>query len=73
MKTLQLKRAHSMTEKPANGPTNARKLGFGDIAPTLATITDEVLFGEIWERPELSPRDPARARTGIHTPSALSP
>jgi 4-carboxymuconolactone decarboxylase len=43
-----------MADKPA--PTNARK-GFGDIAPTLATVTDEVLFGEIWERPELSPRD----------------
>lgn len=30
---------------------------FGDIAPALATITDDVLFGEVWERPELSPRD----------------
>ena len=43
-----------MTDNPK--PTAARK-GFGDIAPTLATITDEVLFGQIWERPELSPRD----------------
>lgn len=30
---------------------------FGDIAPALAKITDDVLFGEIWERPDLSPRD----------------
>jgi 4-carboxymuconolactone decarboxylase len=30
---------------------------FGDIAPALAAITDDVLFGEVWERPELSPRD----------------
>jgi 4-carboxymuconolactone decarboxylase len=30
---------------------------FGDIAPALAAITDDVLFGDIWERPELSPRD----------------
>jgi 4-carboxymuconolactone decarboxylase len=41
-----------MTDKP----TAARK-GFGDIAPVLAAITDDVLFGEIWERPGLSPRD----------------
>lgn len=29
----------------------------GDIAPKLADVTDEVLFGDIWERPELSRRD----------------
>jgi 4-carboxymuconolactone decarboxylase len=27
------------------------------LAPGLATLTDEVLFGEVWSRPELSPRD----------------
>ncbi len=37
-------------------PTNARK-AFGDIAPHLAEITDKVLFGDVWERPQLSPRD----------------
>ncbi|CAM3185055.1 4-carboxymuconolactone decarboxylase [Sphingomonas antarctica] len=30
---------------------------FGDIAPTLSAITADVLFGEVWERPELSKRD----------------
>ncbi|TAM76258.1 carboxymuconolactone decarboxylase family protein [bacterium] len=30
---------------------------FGDIAPALAKITDDVLFGDVWERPGLSPRD----------------
>lgn len=30
---------------------------FGDINPKLAELTDEVLFGDVWERPELSPRD----------------
>lgn len=30
---------------------------FADIAPALAKVTDEVLFGEIWKRPGLSPRD----------------
>ncbi|MFC3571974.1 carboxymuconolactone decarboxylase family protein [Streptomyces yaanensis] len=26
-------------------------------APKLVELTDEVLFGDVWERPELSPRD----------------
>lgn len=30
---------------------------YGDIAPALADLTDRVLFGEVWERPGLSPRD----------------
>ena len=29
----------------------------GDFAPKLAEITDNVLYGDIWERPELSKRD----------------
>ena len=29
----------------------------GDIAPKLAELTDEVLFGDVWARPELSRRD----------------
>jgi 4-carboxymuconolactone decarboxylase len=37
-------------------PTAARQ-AFGDIAPALAGYTDEVLFGEVWERPGLGPRD----------------
>ena len=36
--------------KPAKGP-------FADIAPALDDITQDVLFGEVWERPELSKRD----------------
>jgi 4-carboxymuconolactone decarboxylase len=30
---------------------------FGDFAPALADFTDNVLFGQVWERRELSPRD----------------
>src|ERR1700761_2930851 len=30
---------------------------FGDIAPGLADYTDKVLFGDVWKRPGLSPRD----------------
>ncbi len=37
-------------------PTAARE-SFGDIAPKLAELSDEVLFGEVWERPQLSRRD----------------
>ncbi len=36
--------------------TPAQKL-VGDIAPKLAELTDNVLFGDVWARPELSPRD----------------
>lgn len=37
-------------------PATARK-AFGDIAPALAEYTDQVLFGDVWQRPGLSPRD----------------
>jgi 4-carboxymuconolactone decarboxylase len=37
-------------------PTAARA-AFGNIAPALATYTDEVLFGDVWERPGLSKLD----------------
>lgn len=30
---------------------------FADVAPALAEITDNVLFGDVWKRPGLSPRD----------------
>jgi 4-carboxymuconolactone decarboxylase len=37
-------------------PSQAQKL-MGDIAPKLAELTDNVLFGDVWARPGLSPRD----------------
>ncbi|MFC5742552.1 carboxymuconolactone decarboxylase family protein [Dyella tabacisoli] len=37
--------------------TNLAQQAMGDIAPKLAELTDQVLFGDIWERPGLSPRD----------------
>lgn len=37
-------------------PSRAQQL-MGDIAPALADLTDRVLFGEVWERPQLSKRD----------------
>jgi 4-carboxymuconolactone decarboxylase len=30
---------------------------FGDVDPKLAELTDDVLFGDVWERPGLSKRD----------------
>jgi len=29
----------------------------GEIAPKLTELTDEVLFGDVWQRPDLAPRD----------------
>ncbi|GMA32833.1 carboxymuconolactone decarboxylase family protein [Litorihabitans aurantiacus] len=29
----------------------------GDFAPKFAALTDDVLFEDVWNRPELSPRD----------------
>ncbi len=37
-------------------PTAARK-SFGHISPALAGYTDDVLFGDVWERPGLRARD----------------
>jgi 4-carboxymuconolactone decarboxylase len=41
-----------MTAKPSLVQTL-----IGDIAPKLAELTDDVIFGDIWERPGLSKRD----------------
>jgi 4-carboxymuconolactone decarboxylase len=58
----------SITETPAKSqtvegvtrmskePSAAQKM-IGDFAPELADLTDRVLFGEVWERRELSKRD----------------
>jgi 4-carboxymuconolactone decarboxylase len=40
-------------EKPATGA----RATIGDIAPKLAALTEDVLFGDVWERPALSKRD----------------
>jgi 4-carboxymuconolactone decarboxylase len=43
----------SMSDHPQ---TAAQRL-CGDVAPRLAELTDDLLFGDIWERPGLSKRD----------------
>ncbi|MGC4250356.1 MAG: carboxymuconolactone decarboxylase family protein [Sphingobium sp.] len=42
-----------MTETKRSGAQEA----FGDVAPDFADMTDDFLFGNIWERPGLSKRD----------------
>jgi len=41
---------------PADQPTRAQRL-MGDFSPKLAQLTDDVLYGDVWARPQLSPRD----------------
>lgn len=45
-----------VTIAASTSPAQGQKL-FGDIAPKFAQLTDDVLFGEVWSRPGLSPRD----------------
>lgn len=40
-----------------NNPPSYGRQAMGDEAVKLAQLTDDVLFGDIWERPELSKRD----------------
>jgi 4-carboxymuconolactone decarboxylase len=37
-------------------PTRAQQL-MGGIAPKMVELTDNVLYGDVWERPQLSKRD----------------
>jgi 4-carboxymuconolactone decarboxylase len=42
--------------QPPREPSGAEKL-FGDFAPALVGFTDDVLFGQVWTRTELSPKE----------------
>ncbi|WP_460519754.1 carboxymuconolactone decarboxylase family protein [Humibacter antri] len=49
-----------MTAEPNRAQNRARtpaQMAVGDIAPKLAELTDDVLFGDVWARPELVRRD----------------
>jgi len=48
--------AASLAAAPADEPTRAQQL-MGDFAPKLAQLTDDVLYGDVWARQELSRRD----------------
>ncbi|MFE9656660.1 carboxymuconolactone decarboxylase family protein [Micromonospora sp. NPDC006431] len=43
-----------MSETTQQSP--ARKM-LGDFAPKLVSLTDDVLFADVWERADLAPRD----------------
>jgi 4-carboxymuconolactone decarboxylase len=40
----------------AKGESGTQKI-IGDFAPKLVSLTDDVLFGDVWRRPQLAPRD----------------
>ena len=42
--------------KQASEPSGAQKM-FGGFAPGLVHFTDDVLFGEVRKRPQLSPKE----------------
>ncbi|MBI2715829.1 MAG: carboxymuconolactone decarboxylase family protein [Rhizobiales bacterium] len=54
--TITTAQSPNPAAQPAQQPSRAQQL-MGDIAPKLADLTDNVLFGDIWERPGLSKRD----------------
>ena len=41
----------------AASPPNSARKRLGEIAPKLGELTDQVLFGDVWERAQLSKRD----------------
>jgi len=50
----------SMAQQPASNLDSAKSRTqqlMGDIAPKLAELTDDVLYADVWERPQLSQRD----------------
>lgn len=55
-------------------PSAVRK-NLGEFAPKLVDLTDDVLFGDIWERPQLSKRDRSLATVSaliaLHRPDQL--
>ena len=40
----------------ANEPSSAQRL-LGDFAPALVAYTDDVLFGDVWKRTEMTPKE----------------
>jgi 4-carboxymuconolactone decarboxylase len=42
--------------QPDREPSGAQKM-FGDFAPGLVQLTDDVLFGQVWKRPQLSAKE----------------
>ena len=45
-----------MTDTPDPQPSAARRT-FGEFAPTFVDLTDDVLFGQVWARPQLTAKE----------------
>lgn len=60
---------------PAGAPPSRAQQLMGSTAPKLAALTDSVLYGDIWQRPDLSPRDRSlvtvAALVALHRPDQL--
>ncbi|WP_275466621.1 carboxymuconolactone decarboxylase family protein [Streptomyces noursei] len=50
-------------------PEQSAPQELAELAPKLVALTDDVLFGDVWERPGLSPRD--RSLVTVSVLSAL--
>lgn len=46
-----------MPEEQTTQESTVHRMAFGEFLPKIVELTDDVLFGDIWERSELSPRD----------------
>jgi 4-carboxymuconolactone decarboxylase len=61
-----------MANKPTPPPPSALRA----VAPKLADLTEQVLFGDVWERPQLSKRDRSlitcAVLTALYRPEQLS-
>ena len=49
--------AQAQAATPPRAQPRPSQKAIGDFAPKLAQLTDDVLYGDIWERPQLSKRD----------------
>ena len=57
---------------PENSEPSGAQKAFGDFAPAFVEFTDDILFGQVWPRTELSPKERslitvAALTTGGHT------
>ncbi len=50
-------RAQGLAAPVPGAKPRPSQTAIGDFAPKLAELTDDVLYGDVWERPELSKRD----------------
>lgn len=46
-----------MPENTENTDQTPMQQMMGDFAPAFVSLTDDVLFGQVWDRPQLTPRD----------------